>query len=185
MDIKGIIGTRFLMHFLSTIDYKNKQLVLRQQREVMQKVFDSQLFSTQNKSIPFYLVESHLMFAHGSFNKRKPALYFIDTGLANGGFLSSKAILEQADVVMDWSKAVMGAGGGGMVKGLDVQINEVSLGSGDNSLTKHDVHGVVTEGDMAIFNGELGFKVDGLISHQFFRGHALSFDFKQMRLIIQ
>lgn len=85
---------------------------------------------------------------------------------------------------MDWNKAVMGAGGGGMVKGLNIEIDEVSLGSGDNRIVKHNIKGVVFEKDISIFNGQLGFKVGGLVSHEFFRDTALTFDFNKMKLIL-
>jgi len=185
MEIKGTIGTRFLKHFLSTIDYKNSKLVLRKLTEETKAKFAKQTSLSTSKEIPFYLVESHLMFARGSFNKQKPALFFIDTGLAGAGFLSSKSLLKKADVAMDWSKASMGAGGGGMVKGLNIEIDEVSLGSGDNKIVKHNIKAVVFENDISIFNGQLGFKVGGLISHQVFRDYALTFNFNEMKLVLQ
>ena len=185
MEIRGTIGTRFLMHFLSTIDYKNKKLILRQLTESTNKRFANQISLSKNKEISFYLVETHLIFARGSFNNQKPELFFIDTGLADAGFLSSKAILKKIGVTMDWSKAGMGAGGGGMVKGLNIEIEEVSLGSGDNKIVKHNIKGVVFENDISIFNGQLGFRVGGLVSHQVFRDYALTFDFNKMKLVLQ
>lgn len=184
MEIKGTIGTRFLMHFLSTIDYKNKKLVLRRLTKGTNERFASQISLSKSKEIPFYLVETHLIFARGSFNNQEHKLFFVDTGLAGAGFLSSRAILKKAGVTMDWSKADMGAGGGGMVKGLNIEIDEVSLGSGDNKIVKHNVKGVVFENDISIFNGQLGFKVGGLVSHQVFRDYALTLDFNQMKLIL-
>ena len=71
------------------------------------------------------------------------------------------------------------------MKGITVTIDKLALGSGDNVLHKRGLSGVVTEQDNSIFNGAAGFKVGGLISHQFFRDHALTFDFRNMRLIVQ
>ncbi len=183
LEISGVIGTRFLMHFLSTIDYKNKRLVLRKLTEDTYKRFSNQISLSDSKEIPFYLVESHLIFARGSFNNQESKLFFVDTGLADAGFLSSKAILKKASISMDWSKAEIGAGGGGMVKGLNIEIDEVSLGSGDNKVVKRNVKGVVLEKDLSIFNGQLGFIVGGLVSHQIFREHSLTLDFNKMQLI--
>jgi len=172
------------MHFLSTIDYKNQKLVLRKLTESTDARFMSQIPSSKSKEIPFYLVEAHLIFARGSFNKRKPELFLVDTGIADAGFLSSKSVLKQADVVMDWSKAEMGAVVGGMVNALKIQIDEVTLGNGDNRIVKHDINGVVLENDISIFNGQLGFKVGGIVSHQVFRDNALTLDFNKMKLIL-
>ncbi|MCU7934843.1 MAG: aspartyl protease family protein [Candidatus Thiodiazotropha sp. (ex Dulcina madagascariensis)] len=184
MPVKGIIGTRFLMHFLPTIDYKNKKLVLRRATDGNRKRFFDCLSSTICESIPFYLVHSHLMFAQGSFNGKNKGLYLIDTGLADAGFLSSQTVLKKSGVAMDWSKPFTGAGIGGSVKGIHVNIDEVALGRGGHKVISKNVKGVVLEKDLSLFDETLGFIVNGLISHQFFRDYALTLDFKGMLLIL-
>ena len=91
---------------------------------------------------------------------------------------------KKAGVAMDWSKADMGGGGGGIVKGLNVEIDGILLGIGDNKIVKHNIKGVVFENDISIFNGQLGFKVGGLVSHQVFRDYALTFNFNKMKLVL-
>ena len=183
-EIKGIIGTQFLMHFLSTIDYKKQKLILRKPGEVITENFHKDRSSLEKKSIPFYLVASHLMFARGSFNKQNRGLFFVDTGLAGAGFLSSRTLLEEAGVDMAWNKSFIGTGVGGTAKGLNVTINEVTLGEGVNETRKFHVLGVVLEKDISIFKGELGFNVKGLVSHYFFRDQVLTLDFANMKLIM-
>ena len=185
MEIRGIIGTRTLMQFLSTIDYRNKRLTLRRLASDAVDRFRKESIDSAILNIPMWLVETHLMFARGSFNQQPSQLFFIDTGLANAGFLTSRTLLKKAGVDMDWSKAGMGPGGGGMVKGLSLSIDKVTLGNEPESMVKHNIGGVVFENDISIFKGQLGFAVGGLVSHQFFRDHALSFDFEKMRLIVQ
>jgi len=184
-EIKGIIGTGFLMQFLATLDYPRQQLVLRQPVGPARDVDQALGVTTRDSIFPMWLVETHFIFSEGSANHLEPGMMFIDTGLAGAGFLASKDILTEAGVAMDWSRAFMGAGGGGLAKGLNVVITEVALGRGDNAIRKHDLRGVVMEEEIALFKGTLGFKVAGLISHQFFRDHALTFDFHNMRLILQ
>jgi hypothetical protein len=132
-----------------------------------------------------WLVETHLILSEGSVNSLEPRLMFIDTGLADAGFLTSRRIFAAAGVTMDWSKSGFGAGGGGMVKGLGVSVPEVALGRGAAAIRKRGLRGVVLEGDLSILDGALGFEVGGLISHQFVRDHAVSFDFQNMRLILR
>ncbi len=178
LEVKGVIGTRFLMHFLSTIDYKNRQLTLKTDKKYQP--------SGNAVTIPFSLYDTHLIFAEGAFNGKNEGLYFIDTGLAGAGFLSSQKLLKASNVMMDWSKAKIGAGGGGEAKALEVAIDEVRLGNGKNSITKNNLKGVVFEEDISLFkDSPLGFEVKGLISHAFFLGYAVTFDFEKMVLHIE
>jgi len=185
MDIKGVIGTGLLAQFLATIDYAKQQLVLRSPTQSAHTADAAPGTNAQHYRFPMWLVETHFIFAEGSVNHLEPALMFIDTGLADAGFLASKAILSEAAVAVDWSKAAMGAGGGGMTKGAPVSIDELTLGRDDNIIRKQHIRGVVLEEDASLFKGALGFKVGGLISHQFFRDCAVTFDFVHMQLIVE
>ena len=184
LEITGIVGTGFLMQFLTTIDYPNKRLVLRKPGSDAAKAFRHQLNTNNVLETPIWLVETHLIIARGSFNRQAEQLFLIDTGLADAGFHSSRPILEQAGVQIDWSKAKQGVGGGGIVKGVNVTIDQVTLGSGDNTYKKNNVTGVAMENDISLFNEVLGFQISGLISHEFFQEQALTFDFQNMHLIM-
>ena len=61
MEIKGIIGTRFLMQFLSTIDYSEQKLVLRQWGSKAQEGFLTSRAGWASIRIPFWWIESHLL----------------------------------------------------------------------------------------------------------------------------
>lgn len=187
MPIEGIIGTGFLLRFLSTIDYPRQRLVLRRHAETETESEIDRVLSLDGLAhvFPMWLVETHLIFAEGSVNGLDTMLMMIDTGLAGAAFMSSKTTCTAAGMEMDWSKGIAGAGGGGEVKGIAVTVNELALGRGDSVLRKQGLTGVVTERDNSLFNGVAGFRVGGLISHQFFREHALSLDFRRMRLIVQ
>lgn len=184
-EIKGVIGTGFLMQFLATLDYPGQQLVLRPSSGTARDVDQSLGVTSRDSVFRMWLVETHLIFSEGSVNQLEPGMMLIDTGLADAGFLASRDIFTEAGVTMDWRKAFMGAGGGGMAKGLNVTVPEVTLGRGDNAIRKRELRGVVMEDDMSLFKDVLGFKVRGLISHLFFREHAVTFDFRNMRLILQ
>lgn len=184
-EIKGIIGTGFLMQFLATIDYRNENLILRRPLDSFEQTTEKLKLGNEDHIFPLWLVETHLMFSRGSVNNLPPQLMFIDTGLANAGFLTSKTIAADAGIEMDWSKSGEGAGGGGVVSGLAVVVDLVTLGDRDNIIDKHNLDGVIFEKDISIFQDTLGFHIGGLISHQFFRDSSLSFDFVNMRMIVQ
>jgi Aspartyl protease/Tetratricopeptide repeat len=185
LGINGVVGTGVLMQFLSTIDYAQQQLVLRPRSGATERVDRLLGITAQDVVIPMWLVQTHLIFAEGSINALEPAMMLIDTGLADAGFLAPKSVFAAAGVVMDWSNASMGAGGGGMTKALGVQVGEVTLAHGASSLRRRDLKGVVFENDPSLFSGALGFRVGGLVSHEYFRSLALTFDFDGMRMVLQ
>ncbi len=184
-EIKGIIGTGIFTRFLATIDYPGQRLILRIPPGDIQQVDRALHLKSTDYSFPLWLVETHLMFVEGSVNDLTPGLMLIDTGLADAGFLGSKAVMAEAGIPLDWSKAQEGAGGGGLVKGLNVDIGKVALGTGDHAIQLSHIRGVVTEQDNSLFTGALGFRVAGLVSHQFFLNFVLSFDLYNGRLLLQ
>jgi predicted aspartyl protease len=180
LDIKGILGTRLLMHFLSTIDYRAGALILRRTTpENLTKVK-----AQQAKQIPFWLVESHYIVAWGTVNGLQPMLFCVDTGLAGSAFIPSDALVQAAGIVVDWSKAEEGVGGGGKIKEVPIMIDQLTFGSGPNEIVEHSLPGRFIERQPIVGN-QFGFTISGLISHQFFRNHTLTFDFESMLLIVQ
>ena len=179
----GVIGTRLLMQFYSTIDYVNSRLILRRINERNRGELNK--LANQSKTIPFWLADSHYMLVTGRLNDLESSLFFVDTGLAGKGFNTSGTMLEKAGVEIDWSKASRGVGGGGEIEVVDVNIKRVSIGEGDNEVIKHDLSGTANREVPAILSGEFGFKVTGIISHSFFRDATLTFDFEKMQLLIE
>jgi len=176
--IRGILGTGLLMQFLATLDYPRERMVLRR--------YTAAAPDTQpgDRVFPMWLIETHLIFVTGSVNGLEPQLMLIDTGLAGAGFHASQAILAKAGVSVDWSKSGLGAGGGGLTRGVEVSVAQVTLGRNNHGIRKENLKGVAFEQDLSLFRGSLGFNVGGLVSHEFFRDHAVTLDFRRMRLII-
>lgn len=176
VDVRGVLGTRLLMHFLATIDYPGGALVLRRG--------PAPALGDDARTIPFWLAESHLILARGRLNGLPPTCFWVDTGLEGGGFLASETQLRSAGVAIDWSTAQEGPGGGGLVKEARVVIDSLTLGEGDDAITHAAVPGMVQDKPLSIFGDRLGFEVGGLISHAFFRPYALTIDFADMRLVV-
>jgi predicted aspartyl protease len=184
LEIKGIIGTRLLMHFLSTIDYRNGALLLRRATQENQKRLEAQAEAHQAKRIPFWLIDTHYMVAWGTVNHVGPLLFWVDTGLAGSGFIPSGSVVRKAGITVDWSKAEMGVGMGGMAKEAPIVLDHLTLGTGPDEIVEHNVPGIVQE-RLAVLGDQLGFEISGLISHQFFRNYSLTFDFENMLMILQ
>lgn len=183
-DVHGILGTRLLMHFLSTIDYPNGALILRRLDAPSTVSAAARIRNAAAAVVPFWLAEMHCMLARGSLNELEPMLLFVDTGLADAGFTASKAVLQQAGIEVDWINATMGIGGAGDVREASFPVERLSLGVGANSVSETHLRGVAMEGSVSILEGKLGFSVGGLISHQFFRKRSLTLDFNAMKLAL-
>lgn len=185
VDVRGVVGTRFLMHFISTIDYKNGALILRRKTEANLQYIENKIQKQEAKTIPFWLIDTHYILAWGTINGKEPMLFFVDTGLSGKGFTAPESVLNAAGVKIDWNEPKVGAGGGGKVEYVDIMIDELTLGSGVNEIKKYNILGSASRKSVSVLGDKFGFPVGGLVSHQFFRDYALTFDFVGMRLILQ
>jgi predicted aspartyl protease len=179
LPVKGVIGTRLLMHFLATIDYQNACLILRRPTHA------AELETSTAKVIPFWLIQTHYIVAWGTVNGRALTLFFVDTGLAGKAFTAPESVLRDAGIEIDWTKAEQGIAGFGENQSVDVSIEQLTLGSDDNEVIAHNVPGIALTKPLEVLGSRLGFTIGGAISHQFFRDYALTLDFVGMRLILQ
>ncbi len=185
LEIKGAIGTRLLMHFLSTLDYANGALILRRVNPENLQRLEKQIALDGTKVIPFWLIDMHYILAQGTVNHQGPMLFFVDTGLAGKGFTAPEPVLQAAGIKVDWTQAIEGPNIGGKIKTTDFVVDRLTLGTGTNEIIENDVPGRAIENSTPVLGDQLGFHVGGLISHQFFRRYALTLDFTGMRLIVQ
>jgi hypothetical protein len=185
LAIKGVVGTRLLMHFLATLDYSERALLLAPPTAPGLQRLDSLVASGDAKAIPFWLAGTHYILAQGRVNDLEPMLFFLDTGLAGSGFKAPLPVLERAGILVDWTKAQDGVGGGGLVEGVPIVVDRLTLGLGENEVVRTQVPGRASETPPSILGDRLGFTVSGLISHAFFRDFAVTFDFARMRLVIR
>jgi len=173
--IEGFIGTGFLMHFLSTLDYCHGELVLAPRADSAR--FQKQAEKAGSNIVRMWLAADHFIFSRGHLNQGTEGLFLIDTGLAGGGLTATKETLDDAGISVDPNDARTGVGGGGEVQIVPFRAN-ATLGK----LTRSDITGIYSLGNpTAIFP----FKTKGIMSHQFFRQSQLTFDFDAMRLVTQ
>src|SRR5580704_4391583 len=69
-QLDGYIGTVFLSHFLSTIDFRNGELVLQRKTTGTR---------TKGVEVPFWMAGDHFIVGWGKINTLPPALLFVDT----------------------------------------------------------------------------------------------------------
>jgi predicted aspartyl protease len=178
-QMDGIIGTVLLYHFIPTLDYPQGELVLRRRTKENLKQVEQEAQAKKDIVIPFWMAGDHYMVAWGTVNKSQPLLFFVDTGLAGGGFTCPESTIKEAGINLQESLAAEGVGGGGKVKVVPFVVEELTLGDAK----EHDVNGFYT-GAFPLENA-FRFRIGGLISHAFFRPYALTLDFAGMRYYLE
>jgi hypothetical protein len=175
-QIDGIVGTGLFMHFLTTLDYCQGRLVLRPRGAAAE--FERTAAKGGANIVPMWLNGDHIMMARGRLGRGSEGMFVIDTGLAGGGLMASKAVLDEAGVAIDPSRAGTGTGGGG-----PVTIIPFRAGATLGAMTVEDVQGFYSPSGNPFDNGPV--KVSGVLSHGFFRHSRLTFDFDAMKLITE
>jgi hypothetical protein len=177
--VDGIIGTVLLYHFISTLDYPRGELILRRKTSENSERFEKDAREQESNFVPFWMAGDHYMVAWGTANKSQPMLFFVDTGLAGGGFTCPESTLKEGGIRLQETQAGEGIGGGGRVKVVPFVVEELTLGK----VREQNVRGIFS-GAFPLENA-FEFRIGGIISHGFFRPYALTFDFKSMRLVLK
>jgi predicted aspartyl protease len=167
--IDGIIGTRFFAHFLTTIDYPQKQIVLRPR--------DSELPEPAITSAPMWFVGDHYLFMRAQINDAPEQLFLIDTGLAGTGLLLNKEAIDAAGISLRDDRSGGGVGAAGAVRVVPFVADSVRLAG----VVTRDVSGVYTPDGSPM--GIFPFATGGLLSQACFESHAITLDFPRMRLV--
>ena len=178
----GFIGTAGLKQFLSTLDYKNGWLILREKTAENAQKLRKELEGKVAAEMPFVLKHTHMMMARGSLNGIKGLTFFVDSGLASSACFSAPAqTLEYAGIPIPETKvdeSSVGGGGGQWASGT-FPIESIGLGPLRQSHVTGE-YGAMTPASY----WSSGFIQDGLISHRFLRQYSSwTLDFDSMIFI--
>ncbi len=172
-DVDGVLGTNVLYEFLSTIDYRNRRLILRPKAE--SATFERAAAARGATIVPMLLAPDHFIFVRARAGKGPEALYNVDTGGGGIGVQLTKTSLDAAGIVPDTTHSGDFAGGGGAAHTVPF-VADVTLGE----RTWHDIPGLYFDnGDQY---GIFPFAVAGTLSHELFKRGALTFDFTAMKM---
>jgi hypothetical protein len=176
--IDGILGTTLFYHFLATLDYPRGELVLRRKtaKDLERFVAAS---SAKRVAVPFWMASDHFMVGWGRVETRPPVLLFVDTGLAGAGVKLAQSVIEASGIKLEEDKATEGAGGGGTLKIVPYTVHRLSFGGVED----RNVAGLY-DGPFPWENA-FGFHLAGMVGHEFFKPHAVTFDFENMKIFIQ
>jgi tetratricopeptide (TPR) repeat protein len=156
----GVIGTTIFYRFQTTMDYAGRALTLRRSAP-----------APGPAAAPLWLAPDHFIFSWGRIADSAPGPVLIDTGGVGLGVVLSTAQAAAADVVPDYADPGSYLGATGYPCTAGITLDRV----------RRDVPGVV--GPYTATDG-FGFNPLGILSHEFFKPSAVTFDFRAMTLSI-
>lgn len=177
-QIDGAIGTVLFYHFLTTLDYPNGKLILRRKTEHNLKRFEMAR-GGESVTVPFWMADDHFMVTPGRINGLEPTLLFVDTGLAGAGVKLGEFAIKEAGIKLLEDKALEGVGGGGKYRSVPFILEKLALGAAE----ERNVNGLF-EGPFP-WEETFGFRLVGMVGHEFFRPYAVTFDFDGMRMTLR
>jgi hypothetical protein len=177
--IDGVVGTTVFERFLVTIDYPKARLVLRPRSAEVSARFESEAKAAGATIVPCWLVGDHFVFADARVDAAPDGLFLFDSGLAGGGLMATRALIDAAGITLDEAHAGTGLGGGGAVQVVPFVARRIAVGQAQQS----DVPGSFTPqgSPLSIFP----FTVWGAISHDFLKHYAYTVDFDAMRVVLE
>ena len=175
--IDGIIGTTLFYHFLATLDFPHGEFVLRRKNATNLEQFVAS--SVKSVAVPFWIASDHFMVGWGRVETLPPALLFVDTGLAGAGVKLAESVIKEAGIKLEEDKASAGAGGGGNLKIVPYVVHRLSFGK----VQEENVAGLY-DGPFP-WENLFGFHLAGMVGHDFFKPHAVTFDFENMKILLR
>ena len=105
-QIDGILGTTLFYHFLTTLDFRHGELVLRRKDMRSEQQFSVQ--PNKGVAVPFWIAGDHFMVGWGRVESLPPGLLFVDTGLAGAGVKLAESVITQAGITLEQTKRPLG-----------------------------------------------------------------------------
>jgi len=175
--LDGVLGTVLLYHFLATLDYPRGELILRRRSAEVLQAFETRAQLEKQIVMPFWLASDHMIVARGRVNDAPPALLLVATGVTVG-FTCPESMVEQASLKFDRNGSVVPTTER-RANLAPFVVNDLYLGEA----RQQNVAGLAGAFP-AGWEHAYGFRIGGLVAHQFFRSYAVTFDFSGMRLYL-
>ena len=176
--VHGIIGTVLLYHFLPTLDYPGRALVLRTVTPSEGADTEPRATGAEHALVPFWLAGDHYMVAWGTINQMYSTMIFIDTGMAGAAFAAPRSTAQGAGLRLARGLRETGFGGGGAVRTVPFLVDALQLGR----VCQRHLNGMML--DAFPLERQFGFRIGGLLAHDFFRQYVVDIDFARMTLTL-
>lgn len=165
----GVIGTTLLYHFIATMDYADQALILRRKTPGQVRDLRAEASRAGVDRLPLWLAGDHVPCTLGSVNDDGPRVASLDTGGMELGIMMNEKNAKRAHVAIDYDHPQ----DMGPMKVYPIAPAKISLGRA----VGRNVPGLA--GDWPWFS-LFGFETIGNFSHEFFKPHAITFDYASM-----
>ncbi|MFG2005114.1 tetratricopeptide repeat protein [Spirillospora sp. NPDC048911] len=187
----GLIGTWILYHFLTTIDYAGRSLILRRRTPETARKVRADAIQAGAKPLPLWLAREHLLHSSGSIADSGTQVVALNIG--GGGEMvagMSGETAEQLGIRTDYDRPIEAFAGGQPVVSYPCYPKEVRLG---NAVAKHvycytdkggGAGGFAFADAKAASPGDYGFDILGHFAHSFYKPYNVTLDFTDMNVYI-
>ncbi|WP_024936193.1 hypothetical protein [Actinomadura welshii] len=170
----GAFGTTVFYHFLTTMNYAGRTLVLRRKTGAAPRMRPAD-------RLPLWLAGDHYPCTLGSLGDYGPRMVTVDTGGIGIGLDTTVEIAERAGIEVDYDHPIQQPGG----RLFPIRPERISLGT----RVRRDMPGHAAENVFPGFPGpgqsaQFGFDLIANFTHEFFKPYAITFDYTAMCLFI-
>jgi hypothetical protein len=169
--VTGIVGTTVLRHFTFTLDYPGRRLLLEPLATGDAAMEDGTI------ETPIWMASDHILLARGTLGAGPSFPWVLDSGFADAALTCPESTLRDAGIPLPAGAGSEGMGGGGRLKVRPFRAPRATLGGAEAT----GLRGLLGPFPTSLEFG-LGFRVGGILSHEFLRAWTVRFDPGRMRV---
>ncbi|ONI89329.1 hypothetical protein ALI144C_05135 [Actinosynnema sp. ALI-1.44] len=172
----GAIGTTLFYHFLTTMDYTGKNLVLRRKTDTQLRQFQAQARREGHSRVPLWLAGDHFPCTLGSLRDYTRIVTLDTGGLDPRGVGTTVEIAERAGLDVDYDHPLNDER-----TRFPIKPDRIGIGKAVN----HSAEGVAEPPSMGPGpgqSGQFGFDVIANFSHAFLKPFTITFDYTTTHL---
>lgn len=180
--VDGLLGTDFLSHFQTTIDYPRRELFLRRAdrgRAEARRAEDNP--GTRRVVLPFFWTPGGQIVLQGRVDGTD-AIFLLDTLAVGRPVTLSRRLIHRAHLPAHGGY-IISLRRAGLFPRVYTEVRELRIGPIVQSEQKADI-GTMYDFPPAIDHMQ-GFPIDGILGVAFFQGYRVTLDFQHMRVILE
>jgi tetratricopeptide (TPR) repeat protein len=170
----GVIGTTIFYHFLTTVDYANRALVLRRKTRDHLRAFQAEARNAGAEVLPLWLAGDHFPCTLGRLNDHGPRIVSLDTGGAGGiGVVTTPEVAERAGIRVDYGRPTSF----NKIPVYPCVPDKASLGGA----VGRDIYSIAGP---LLMDDRFRFDTIANFTHAFFKPYTITFDFMDMNFYL-
>ncbi len=168
LEIDGVLGLGAFARLEVALDYRSRQMRLR----------TPETDEGEPVGAPMYLTPERQLLTEARVNGTLPTLVLVDTGMSGAAFAAPPSTMQAARLTLPEIDPVS-TYSGGTVAGMPFVLPELEAGG----CRRENVNALLLP--RFPLERQYGFRIGGLLAHDFFRGKCLTLQFDRMRMLIE